>query len=182
MPAGRPTDYKPGMFAIYVLVDPRTRKIRYAGKTNNPAKRLIAHITQKAVCRDPVNRWIASLRQEDLRPKMRVVRWVEDWESAEREVIASCRASGRPMLNIEDGGMSKKTTQKRQSKAFVTFRLCMAQMSRAANQAKRIGDTATYERRMTIIKAVRKMTDAMTDDQLERYYADIDKDFGRVRA
>jgi hypothetical protein len=37
---------------IYGLVDPRTDKIRYVGKSNNPERRLYAHIKDVAVNRE----------------------------------------------------------------------------------------------------------------------------------
>lgn len=179
MPAGRPTDYT----AIYVLVDPRTRKIRYAGKSNNPAARYRSHCSDPVSRRrDKITRWVDELRACGLRPRMRVLRWVEDWETAEREVIALCRASGRDMLNTEDGGLVRKHCAKRPENNFQTFRNCMADLARHANKAKRDGNLGLYEARKQKIEGIRALVRAMTDAQLARFYQGVHERFGYERA
>lgn len=53
---------------IYALVDPRDKRIKYVGKTNNPDRRYDEHVeteetTQKAI-------WIQELRSAGVKPTM----------------------------------------------------------------------------------------------------------------
>jgi hypothetical protein len=94
---------------IYALRCPTTGRVRYVGKANDPAKRLLSHIRtarRTTIRRTPVMCWLTKLAQDGLRPEMIVLETVpegQDWKDAERRQIAAHRAAGA-LLNVADGG------------------------------------------------------------------------------
>lgn len=60
---------------IYILIDPITLEIRYVGKTNNPKKRMRAHISPHVYMRHNNKKciWIEELKALGLRPVMQVM-------------------------------------------------------------------------------------------------------------
>jgi group I intron endonuclease len=93
---------------IYGLVDPRTDKIRYIGKTKAGMKRpqshgLVCHLKKD---RTHKARWIQELRRAGLSYSVVVLEEVfeQDLCQAERRWIASARAQGWPLTNLTDGG------------------------------------------------------------------------------
>lgn len=92
---------------IYGLVDPRTAKIRYIGKTNNPKRRLFQHIKGRADQRiTPVRSWVASLVCQGIEPGMITIEQCEEeiWEDRERHWIKHFKDSGFEILNVAEGG------------------------------------------------------------------------------
>jgi len=118
-----------GLTAIYALVDPRDCKIRYIGKSNKPKVRYRSYTCYTRTRTTPIIRWCNKLHDQGVKPKMRVICWVDDWEEAERKYIKLARET-RDMLNIENGGESNKTSTKGISNAFKTYRSVRASMSR----------------------------------------------------
>lgn len=56
---------------IYALRDPRDNEIRYVGKSDNPHKRLIGHLSDTTVCYR--TNWVAELRREKLIPEIMIL-------------------------------------------------------------------------------------------------------------
>lgn len=93
------TDY------IYTLSDPRNNKVRYVGKTDNPKRRLAAHIIDKDVCHR--TNWIKQLTKNNLEPIMTIIEKVaknQSWEDRERYWISHYRSIGCNLTNMTDGG------------------------------------------------------------------------------
>jgi group I intron endonuclease len=91
------------MTYIYGLYDPRTSKIRYVGKADDPQARLKGHIKQATGHK---RAWFDELLGLGLSPvvvELDVVD-VTDWQEAEREWIAYFRGQGTDLLNIAKGG------------------------------------------------------------------------------
>ena len=89
---------------IYVLVDPRTNKIRYVGRAVNTKNRLKGHMHGKDG--KHTRNWIEQLKRKGMKPRLLVVEIVSDenWRDAERKWIAYYRANGTRLTNIADGG------------------------------------------------------------------------------
>lgn len=96
------------MTTIYALVDPRDGEVRYVGKTQAPAHRLIRHLwdARNGLDQTHRSRWIRQLLALGLAPEMRAIELVESSAAAavERSWIASFRASGSRLTNLTDGG------------------------------------------------------------------------------
>lgn len=111
---------------IYGLIDPRSGRCRYVGKTKgDESKRLRAHICD-AMRRGgeiPRFRWINQLLALGLTPQSVTLERVheEDWRAAERMWIAEMRHRFHDLLNATDGGdgvhgyVHKKETRATQS-------------------------------------------------------------------
>jgi hypothetical protein len=89
---------------IYALIDPRTHRVGYVGKTDNPDKRLFDHVRQ---ARHKVGRntlkgaWLRELTALGLRPDLLVLEeCFGEWQSREKYWIA--RTPG--LLNEKSGG------------------------------------------------------------------------------
>lgn len=92
---------------IYALLDPRTAKIRYIGKTNNINRRYSQHLRARTDQKmTPVKAWIQSLIKQGLKPNMMVIDSCDEsrWANLEREYIKRFRDEGYDILNISDGG------------------------------------------------------------------------------
>lgn len=86
--------------SIYGLYD-AAGDIRYIGKANNPERRLASHMRDARRRRTPLYNWIA----KHGRPEMRIIEAnCEDWQEAERRIIAEARGRGANLLNVADGG------------------------------------------------------------------------------
>ncbi len=99
------TERTPETTFIYALCDP-DGTVRYVGKANNPARRLLIHTEPNQLRPDNYRtRWLRGLVAEGLRPTMRIleeVAWA-DWEDAERRWIGLYRQNGC-LTNGTDGG------------------------------------------------------------------------------
>ncbi len=116
--ANEVTDCLPGMCAIYVLVDPRDRTVRYVGKTTMPRVRFYHHTKRKRPEKhhnSALRAWIKRLGRKRLQPRMYVIETVSDiehsWTVAERGWIHYYRSQGH-IFNIEDGGPSPSRAAK----------------------------------------------------------------------
>ncbi len=94
-----------GSVFIYGMRHPRTKDIRYVGKTRQSLRaRLQGHLHEKGETRKV--RWIATLKAEDLLPEIFLIQIVDEtlWEEAETRWITSYRAQGCDLVNLTDGG------------------------------------------------------------------------------
>lgn len=90
------------MAYIYALVDPRTDRVKYVGKTNCPRQRLYGHTNSKG--KTPVTVWCRALKRLGLSPTMEIIEACDDWQDAERFWIEEFRRVGLFLLNFTDGG------------------------------------------------------------------------------
>lgn len=88
---------------IYGLFDPRDGALRYIGKANDSGKRFKGHLRDARRRNTPVYSWIKKLQSEGLLPTMTVLEVADDWEEAERRLIALHRKTSK-LLNVADGG------------------------------------------------------------------------------
>lgn len=91
---------------IYVLRDPRTKEIRYVGKTiQGLKKRLAAHLVRSKKKRTHRDCWIASLLAVGFVPEIEAIATAShDWPEEERRWIAHFRSIGCVLTNQSDGG------------------------------------------------------------------------------
>ncbi len=92
---------------IYALVDPRDISIRYVGKSDNPYKRLTAHIRPVKSKKTYKHYWIAKLSRLGLNPDLIILEKVQKkiWEDREKFWIKHARyVYGDLMTNTADGG------------------------------------------------------------------------------
>jgi len=96
---------------IYALKDPRSKEIRYIGKTSYLKERYDAHIYDYDRINQHKSHWIDSLKGAGLQPEIEVLETVEchKWEEAERKWIKYAQEQGWPLTNIDSGGVSKFT-------------------------------------------------------------------------
>ncbi len=88
---------------IYGLIDPRTSKIRYIGKTRDTEKRLRKHINEtKRGATNHKHNWIRQLLEQGLIPIIEVLEETtnDDWEEREKEWIAQTD----DLTNMTEGG------------------------------------------------------------------------------
>jgi len=92
--------------SIYALSDPRTREVRYVGKTTDPRQRLRQHSSDSRGRITPTKAWLRSLRRDGLTPIMQVLETctADAWEERERHHIARLRAEGCRLTNLAEGG------------------------------------------------------------------------------
>lgn len=98
---------KVNAITIYGLLDPRTAKVRYVGKTNDPKRRLSQHIKGRDDQRmTPVRTWVKALARRGIEPRMIEIELCEpaQWEDRERYWIRYFRDGGHDILNMADGG------------------------------------------------------------------------------
>jgi hypothetical protein len=99
-------DLRPGI--IYALRCPKTRRVRYVGKTGKTlAVRFRAHLADAKKNRSrPICNWIRKLIREGMKPIPEVLQECLPgmMNASEQEWIAQYRADGVELLNITDGG------------------------------------------------------------------------------
>lgn len=94
-------------FLIYGLVDPRTKLVRYVGKSSSGLTRPRSHLCPSNLAHRTYSaRWIKSLLALGLRYEIVVLETPhkEILSDTERWWIAYGRASGWPLTNLTDGG------------------------------------------------------------------------------
>jgi hypothetical protein len=94
---------------IYRLIDPRSKRTRYVGKTNNLRVRLKNHCQQKLGAvhyNTHCSRWIRELKDYGCRPLIEVLEETDEnsWVAAEMRWIAHYKSLGEPLTNLTDGG------------------------------------------------------------------------------
>lgn len=100
------------LYRLYVLRDPRTDAIRYAGVTRTPlTRRLAEHISAARRARDigrdtHRSNWICTLLAAGLRPLIEevAVTTADTWATDERTLIERLRGQGCELTNRSDGG------------------------------------------------------------------------------
>lgn len=97
------------MTFIYALRCPETGAVRYIGKSNDPARRLNAHVSRAISTGEQHHsaNWIRALVARGLRPDLEVlakVSPIEDWRDVERAYIAKAREAGLDLTNTSPGG------------------------------------------------------------------------------
>ena len=104
------------------------------------------------------------------------LRWVKDWESEERRLIAIGRLK-RDMLNTENGGLLAKSSQKRLSRSFVFYRRVMASLAKWANEKDRNGDqdgAARTRASMRFVRSVVAHCERQCPHDVERFYQRVE--------
>lgn len=97
-------------YVVYKLIDPRTKDIRYVGKTTNGLHaRLKDHLAVKRglTLKDHCHRWLNQLVSLGLLPEAEVIeRCTDPYHLIDREIfwIAEHRRLGHPLTNDTDGG------------------------------------------------------------------------------
>lgn len=91
---------------IYALCEPGTRRVRYIGKTHEPADRLRAHMLVTSTKHTHVGHWLAMLKESGQQPEMVIIRSVplSEWQHAEQWFIRNARALGCRLCNASIGG------------------------------------------------------------------------------
>jgi hypothetical protein len=89
---------------IYALIDPRTGKAHYIGRTANVQARRTNHQDISSKSGNPAKRaWVAELRKAGLRPELKVLTGSNDHREAirlENEYIRRYAAEGHPLTNV----------------------------------------------------------------------------------
>lgn len=96
---------------IYCLTDPRTKQIRYVGKSIDPKSRYGYH----AGCTENGHKgnWLRQLKGVGLKPEMEILEVIENctdegWQESERWWISYLRFIGCPLTNLDSGGLRGK--------------------------------------------------------------------------
>lgn len=108
---------------IYGLYCPDTDALRYVGKAKDAQRRYKVHLCERVFTR-PVNNWVRSLVQAKKLPVLKILETVpsEQWEEAERRLIAHYRKTC-DLLNVADGGaMPSQTAIQRKAAAKASNR------------------------------------------------------------
>jgi group I intron endonuclease len=92
---------------IYGLFDPKTKEIRYIGKSIDINSRFRKHLIRKE--NNHKASWIASLKKDGLKPEIEVLETIEDsndqdWQKSEEWWIAYFRFLGCRLTNLNNGG------------------------------------------------------------------------------
>lgn len=109
------------MIFIYALIDPRTCKIRYIGKTINLKQRFQTQLNEKS--KTHRCNWIQGLRKLGLKPKQCILQTLEDnedWEYAEIKWIAIAKKYGWNLVNGTSGGDGVKNLSEETRKRIAT--------------------------------------------------------------
>jgi len=91
---------------IYGLIDPRTKEVRYVGKTEDLDKRLLRHIRENVDApKTHKECWIRQLRNNGLVPEMKILATANKrtWIKIEKEYITRFNKRGR-LTNLTKGG------------------------------------------------------------------------------
>lgn len=94
------------MVYIYTLEHPITGQIRYVGKTKNLKERYKNHCNKLHNKHSHKRNWITSLKNQKLKPIMKVIDNVDDteWKYWEKFWIEQCRQWGFNLVNHTSGG------------------------------------------------------------------------------
>jgi hypothetical protein len=97
---------------IYGLIEPITNEIKYIGKTKQElSKRLYAHIHESKNSNTKKNKWIKSLTNKNLKPKIEEIDIVSEsnWEFWEQYWISQFKAWGFELKNTDEGGKGQSS-------------------------------------------------------------------------
>jgi hypothetical protein len=92
---------------VYTLSDPRTQQIRYVGISKQPETRLRQHIACTDRRHSHTSRWIKTLKEAGVRPKMDVIEETNEaeWPQREKYWIAHYKEVGCRLTNHAAGGL-----------------------------------------------------------------------------
>lgn len=101
------TKFNHKSIAIYGLIDPLTREIRYVGKSIHPNIRFRQHINDKRHKNHHKQNWIRSLLKCDLKPELIILERVDRtcWKEAECWWIDYFLFIGARLTNTGKGGL-----------------------------------------------------------------------------
>lgn len=107
---------------IYALCEPGTRIVRYIGKSDNPKKRLGAHVRVSSEFTRHLGRWLKRLARSKQVPNLVILAEVprRSWESEERRYIAAARMLGMDLVNSTDGGEGVTMTPETRKKIGIS--------------------------------------------------------------
>ncbi len=97
---------------IYALIEPITMEIKYIGKTKQElSKRLYAHMYESKTSNTKKNKWIKSLTNKGLKPKIEEIDSVleSEWEFWEMYWICQFKAWGFDLKNTDEGGKGQSS-------------------------------------------------------------------------
>jgi group I intron endonuclease len=91
---------------IYILRCPETNEVRYVGKSNDPKRRIYAHVRKDKTASNHKINWIQSLLKRGLRPKLEIIEEVdiENWRTREKFWIKYFKRIGAKLTNYCSGG------------------------------------------------------------------------------
>ena len=94
------------MTAIYLLRDPRDKKVKYIGKSMTPEIRFKKHINyaKKSQRKTYVYCWIKSLLNINLKPVMEIIEWTDNWQEREKYWISRYKEIYK-LTNLCEGGI-----------------------------------------------------------------------------
>lgn len=102
------------MITIYILVDPRDRRVRYVGQTCDPVARLRSHVSPSSEATPEKHAWVDSLRRDGMAPIMIQIGSVPGMCAAnegEKIAIDFYRESGAALLNCTTVGRKPLATE-----------------------------------------------------------------------
>ena len=125
--------YTNTMIYIYALIDPRTNKVRYIGKTNNPRIRYAEHVNDGKVYQDrrayengnhtyvPTLKaaWICRLLELGMLPEIKIVEEVTDSETIHKEAYWTDRYGLQPDGQLYNGGRVNTSRGNKVSKGVI---------------------------------------------------------------
>ena len=106
----------PKVTFIYALIDPRTGRVRYVGKADNPRERLLVHLEPNQLqVKSKKNSWLKNLLNAKLKPQMKILEVVDfnNWQRQEKYWIAYYRQQTSNLTNLADGGVGAYSTSLR---------------------------------------------------------------------
>lgn len=92
---------------IYALIDPKTKTVKYIGKTSSRlSQRYASHIYYSKTSKDSKGAWIRNLIKKGLRPELKVIEVVSSNIGNEREAswIQHYKDAGAELVNETKGG------------------------------------------------------------------------------
>lgn len=90
-------------YHVYHLVDPLTRRVRYVGKSANPAGRLREHLRESQARQNTdKKRWIAGLLAAGQQPVLVIVASYPTEAEARARESAECHAHRDSITNLHD--------------------------------------------------------------------------------
>lgn len=106
------------LVTIYALRDPRTKEIRYVGKTIDVESRIRSHRWEKQSSKLHTYKinWLRTLKSEPIFDVLQQVPYSK-WEKAERYWIAKLRKKGCRLTNFADGGQTSPVEGKGHTEA-----------------------------------------------------------------
>jgi group I intron endonuclease len=100
---------------IYGLIDPRTKELRYIGKSVDPRIRLRKHISERFQHDSYKDRWVRKLIDSESKPILFIIDIVEksEWVFWEKFYISYFRGLGTRLTNSTNGGDQPPSTKGR---------------------------------------------------------------------